>query len=552
MAGDAIYEMHFEWALREIKGLRDRYGLKTGGIIGRTEELKSDVFAVADDDYYHYRFIVEDSYKLFAEATQKIVLDLLNKYNIEHENCNDKMRVIYGHPAFIKSHEGKRLLYFFLDNKAGHSSRMNAERLKEHYNVKDIVLIIIVDDSKIIEARNRGVEVIENPKNTISIYQFFAENFTEEEFSRYTSYAKAYSEKAHKYIGISLVRTLTSNALMNFKAALKYEIMHFNYRKHLPIGIADEDVRSIQKQFWGENYYECLLGNGDYATSFITAEWLYESMKESENIDYTAIAMDYFKAVEQLLYKYIVVIHKNQKRTIAAYTTPEGNRDPFVELNDDNIDKGIINSTLNKLIGFLKWYKNDDLLRSDLSIASRDSIKDYLGNIKELRNGYFHKDNMTEWEKVEESRNLAFVTCFLILGAFIITDSEKSLLQIHKGREHNGFYQLCDYLNNQEHLNNRELFYIHFEDNDTELLLPLPDPYKKVDDLGHVVYSGLYFEGKKGVICYTEDTFPVDSIVYKTEIILPAKKEGQYNWKTTIVYDHGIFCGEELQQKPLF
>ncbi len=551
MVSDELYEKHLDWALKEIKGLRDRYGLKTGGLIGRTEELKSDVFSVADDDYYYYRFIVKSSHRFFAEATQKIVLDLMNKYSIVFENCNEEIHELYESPAFIKAHKGKRTLFFFYDYKVESKRRINRERLKQYYSFEEIVLIDIIDDSKIIEARNRGVKVISSSNNSLSIYQFFVENFGQEEFLRYMSYAKAYSEKAQKYIGISLVRTLTPNTLMNFKLAFKYELTHFNYRKYLPKEITDEDVKNMQDQFLGDNFYECLLGNGDYATSFITAEWLYESMKESKNIDYTAIAMDYFKAVEQLLYEYVVVIHKNQHRTIGAYTSPEGNKDPFVELNDENIKKGIINTTLNKLIGFLRWYKNNDLLRSDLSIESRNRIKDYLGNIKELRNGYFHKDNMTEWEKVEESRNLAYVTCFLILGAFVTTENEKKQLQIPQAGKHNGFYQLCDYFNNQEHLNNREAYSIHFEDKDTELLLPLPDPYRKIDNLGHVLYSGLYFEGSQGRVCYTEDSFPTDCIVYKTNLELPEKKDGQYKWETTIIYDHGVFCGDE-SKKPLF
>ena len=550
MVSTEVYEKHLEWALKKIEGLRDRFGLKTGGLIGRTEDLMSDIFSVADDDYFHYKFIMEHSREYFVIATQKIVLDLMNSYNIAFENCNEERREFYGRPAFIKKHEGKRTLFFLFDNRINNKS-MNGERLKQNYNVEKIVSIIIVDDSKIIEARNRGVEVIGFSNNSISIYQFFVENFGQEEFLRYKSLSKVYAEKAKEYIGISLVRTLTPNSLINFKTILKYELMHFDYRKYLPKEIADDDVTSIQDQFLGSNYYECLLGNGDYATSFVTAEWLYESMKESKNIDYTAIAMDYFKAVEQLLYNYIVVIHKNQHRTIKAYITQDGNKKPFVEINDDNIKKEILNTTLNNLIGFLRWYENDDLLRNDLSTESRTIIKNYLGNIKELRNGYFHKDNMTEWEKVEESRNLAYVTCFLILGAFVTTKNEKKQLQIPQAGKHNGFYQLCDYFNNQEHLNNREAYSIHFEDKDTELLLPLPDPYRKIDNLGHVLYSGLYFEGSQGRVCYTEDSFPTDCIVYKTDLALPEKKDGQYKWETTIIYDHGVFCGDE-SKKPLF
>lgn len=546
MVKDEVYERHLEWALKEIEGLRDSYGLKAGGLLGRTNELMSDIFNVVDEDYYHYEYLIEYSLKYFAEATQKIVLDLMDGYSIAFDNCTEEKYRTYGRPAFIKNHEGKRTLYFFNDYRVKNNRRMYGDHLKQRYNVEEIVCIVIVDNSKLIEARNRGVEVFDFSNDSLSIYQFFIENFGHEEFLRYMRHAKAYTEKAKKYIGISLVRTLTPNTLLNFKMALKYELMHFDYRKYLPKEIADEDVKSIQDQFLGDNFYECLLGNGDYAASFITAEWLYVSMKESKNIDYTAVAMDYFKTIEQLLYKYIVVIHKNQHRTFKAHT-PE----VYVELNDDNIEKGILNTTLNHLIGFLKWHKNADLLRNDLSIKSRSSIKDYLGNIKELRNGYFHKDNMGEWEKVEESRNLAYVTCFLILGAFITTENEKKLLQIPQTGKHNGFYQLCDYFNNQEHLNNRELYYIHFEDKDTELLLPLPDPYKKTDDLGHTVYSGLYFKGRQGTICYTEDSISIDCIVYKIEIVIPEQKEGDYKWNKTIIYDHGIFCGNE-SQRPLF
>ena len=86
MVSDEIYENHFGWALKKIEGLRNRYGLKSGGIIGRTDELMSDLFVVADDDYYQYKFIVESSH---------IIIDVNTKQ--ESMKCQEKQE------RFIKS-----------------------------------------------------------------------------------------------------------------------------------------------------------------------------------------------------------------------------------------------------------------------------------------------------------------------------------------------------------------------------------------------------------------------------------------------------------------
>ena len=104
-----------------------------------------------------------------------------------------------------------------------------------------------------------------------------------------------------------------------------------------------------------------------------------------------------------------------------------------------------------------------------------------------MRNGYLHKDNIKDLNKIEEIRTATINLLFLILGAFNIDDITKEKLGYVKQRD-TDYYLLCEYMN--YHLG--DIFLFEFEERKA-YFLALPDPLRKIDDKKSIQYSGLYF-----------------------------------------------------------
>ena len=279
--------------------------------------------------------------------------------------------------------------------------------------------------------------------------------------------------------------------------------------------------------------YELLTGTSDFAESYMTAEWLFYSLKDAGNIDFTAVAMGYFKAVEQLLFK-MIKLHTIEKDGVSRkiyvgkgkdYADNDGN----IELTDAHVeDEDIVKDiSLGTLTGFFGYYsdlknyyykRNQDLLADGIDEKTYEYIIDVLTGIVGMRNEYFHKHNLNQWEKVIEARDSARLVFWIILGAYNIDDNDKVHLGYIQGNEHDDFYQLCEYMNNNAY-NVPELsipiYYINGQTDPYVFLMGYHDDYIEYDKYGEPIYSGVYFKSvgeKKFIIKTTKDKNHPDEI----------------------------------------
>ena len=101
-----------------------------------------------------------------------------------------------------------------------------------------------------------------------------------------------------------MIKTLTPTAEVNFKRVVKNTLVTTAYERILEIKyefedngmkyirkLRKEDFSAIQTQYLRDGLYLATLGNTEYAESLITAEWLYDSMKNAQAIDLTSVAM---------------------------------------------------------------------------------------------------------------------------------------------------------------------------------------------------------------------------------------------------------------------
>ena len=326
-----------------------------------------------------------------------------------------------------------------------------------------------------------------------SIRQFFEEVFDSDEYIKFIEVIHEITARTKEVLGYRVVKTLTPSTLFSYKKAVEYKIKHFNYRDAVSAGISVEQMEEMEKQFFDKDYYKVMLGNKKFAVSFLTAEWLYDSLKKSGKIDFTAVAMGYLKSMEQFLYDF-ASLFTNEKdgrnRRIFA------GRNGLIDLTDSNIEDKKEDITLGCLTQFFQFPGNKDLIRREIEEDTYDYIKNKLYDIKELRNGYFHKDNMEEWEIVEEARDNAYIMFYLFLGAYKIHDKH-GIIGIPDANSRKDYYKLCEYVNYHDTI----VYYLDFGQSDerTGAYFAGADNEISFNEFGDADYSGVYFRRIPGI-----------------------------------------------------
>lgn len=247
------------------------------------------------------------------------------------------------------------------------SSIVNSFR-KNGLAFKELKIVCLLSDSA-----EKAIFNNSDDSQLISLKTFFEMYLSEDDYEVLKSEEMKFTENVKKYISVSIVRTLSPNALFGFKQTVEFMIRNFKYENLIDLSIASNQIRMLKAQFIDSKYYEALLGKSDFSISFLTAEWLYDSFRSVGTIDLTSIAMGYFKAIEQMLYAYIS-LHTREKESINARNRKVFVLKKGVTLLDDSVisgDKDAI--TLQALTSFFGYYneetnaiekRNTDLLRT--------------------------------------------------------------------------------------------------------------------------------------------------------------------------------------------
>ena len=165
----------------------------------------------------------------------------------------------------------------------------------------------------------------------------------------------------------------------------------------------------IGNRFLSDKLYLRLFNNHDYSKCFLTSEWLYKNSMKNDFLEKTYVITGYLKSVEQLLYTTIRNLETNHKISILD---KRGVKE--VELDSPDFFK----ATLGSMVIFLRNIENRDIFHSGISNKSISGISLIISKwVQSERNGYFHKHNMNNVERVREIRNNTFLLYYLILGS---------------------------------------------------------------------------------------------------------------------------------------
>ena len=218
---------------------------------------------------------------------------------------------------------------------------------------------------------------------------------------------------AKQYQWFGLVRYYNRLSQDHYTEVALERLSQFDYAKVIsayPQNLRKQDFELLWNEYHNKQKYRLMLGDYDFARSFITSEWLFENLNISDNLEKTYIVTGYIKSIEQLLF-YLIQHSASVTDQIGIAGTDGIN---FVDV----LSNEFYRATLGNMQYYLRAYSSRHIYKRQLS---NDAIKIISliihAWIQEERNGYFHKHNIQTQERVSEIRNKTFLLYFLIISA---------------------------------------------------------------------------------------------------------------------------------------
>ncbi len=390
----------------------------------RFEEEIGDLAFLGDKRYGAYKAIVDTNEYRAAKTVEKIALALL----YENKNINFSLYPIDSRFSKLPpSEQSKSRPFQIILNK--NDIRIGIifcnrddvhEKVKRYENgdyvidsLKIVVLsapddfayeILFTDVNKAYQQKGINVE-------KVPILDFWEDCFGSDERDELIKFFNKFNERAKEIIGFNTVITPTDKAISNFKIKCYDTLINRATFQNIPKVFSDE-YETLKYNYIERQLCRAMIGNCNFAISFITSEWFYNMYQLTENLDLTTVVSGYLKSIEQLLFSIIQL-------SAGTGITVRGKDRKIIELTKDNND--IVDTTLGALENVIKH--NGQIL--EISNYAKDCLIKIIDDWRDKqRNGYFHKHNLHSLNKVNEIRDKAFQLYFLILGSCSIKDEQ--------------------------------------------------------------------------------------------------------------------------------
>ena len=302
--------------------------------------------------------------------------------------------------------------------------RRFADRLRRSENPVMVVFLLKdgAQSSKAVANFAMRMERLEGICPDCVLFEEFLElAFGKEERDAFCEAMANFKDEMHKVIGYQVTELFNPYNLEKHREDLNQELQKFDYdriRKQRSLNsgvkdISDNDLEILKKKYLYSGRYKILLGEGDFAESYLTSEWLYRKYVFLDDLDNTFIVSGFLKSVEQLLWDVILQVGSGRKIR-------------NVEISEENKDE--IDKTLGALEHFIGAWENTDLFNKsfdgDKNLV-RKYVKAQIADWRDkYRNGYFHKHNLKDKKRIDEIREETYFLYMLILGAIKLTDEQ--------------------------------------------------------------------------------------------------------------------------------
>ena len=472
----------------------------------KVKSLRENILSVQENSIPKYKDALNNKYfnfshdngfdemKFFFSELDKIKNDFLMEYFMKliiYYQKEDYIKIIDNTPILTIFHINSNIrnLYYFKEfGIISEKDRFYLGKLTERFKPLNTYLVSLTSgDSKSCYLNESIFSEMELPLKTL-----FIDLFSIEDYNNFTNTEIILSKNIQDLVGYKTIKPLTKSTLYGFTHYVLSYVLSNQFKDNVinndkTIGIETVNDCSITfDNFYNKEYYKSLIRNADFSKSLLSAEWMYHSLKEINNIDYTVVSLGYFKALEQFLYDFIKT-HSGEDRLIKRMYYPNlAGKPDKIYLNDSSIKNGFINNMLDSMINFLEDYP--DLFIQSISINSITNIINILHEAKKLRNGFLHKDNMSNWEIVNKSRDITYLSLYYLLGTLKIEEKQENVLHI-PNHTSNDFQKLCEYL----YCNNTASIYYIEDENHCYIGVKQKDELMIIDEINVANYSGVYF-----------------------------------------------------------
>lgn len=404
---DNVYE-HFKKTLIQDFSL-DRDKLV---FLNTLNNKYTSIFDVADENDKLYQKILKRFNFLSLVKTEELIANLCKKHGLEFSlNCNH-----FG----LSIKQGDKLIYVEL-----RTTFFDSTKLQRFRNIvlacgKTVYLVLLINEH-ISSDDLKSFNDIPNLE-VANFERFLKIMFGEKEMIDFKKAMKTYKKEMHDAIGYRVTEIFNDSNLALLKKDLTRYLKSFDFRtiknrtlgeikksKHDFSDLYDCNFELIVHEFLENERFKLLFGNKDFAKSYLTSEWLYKQYSETIGLDNTFIVAGFIKSIEQLLWDIAFIKGKGKK----IYT----------QAGEETIDDTYIETTLGNLEYFFTDYNNLDLFESKDKFFSR-YLRAQLSLWRErYRNGYFHKHNLENVERVKAIREETIFMYCLILGSVNYNDS---------------------------------------------------------------------------------------------------------------------------------
>jgi len=430
MDNSDLYQFTFDSLLKQVKGSKDALSRDHN----RYKTALSPIFDLGDSDHSLYDSIVRSNEDRAAYAVKKLLINLFEQNNIPYESYPVDPKYSNMNPSeqwktlpfsFVMMEDGQKVGYHFPSPSRSDDVLKNPEKFDVDY-VK-VVKLYNPDDSAyqtIIDEPNQFNEKCAYPIQLCTLKDIFDSYFGPAEFSVFMDYVNEFNERARYIIGYNTVITPTDEAIEQFKESVSDTLFKYPYRDFIPEDIFENQVEILYANYISRGLYKAMTGDASFADSFISSEWYYKLNQVTKSLDQTGIVAGYLKSVEQLLFTVI----QFSKDTGKKIRTRDNKIAEYTSDNEERID-----TTLGSLNAFIEHTSGIFNVSNYVKRHIVHTINDWRDK---QRNGYFHKENLHDAEKVVEIRQKAICLYFLILGGCDIHDDQFGQLGISTKESH--------------------------------------------------------------------------------------------------------------------
>lgn len=412
------------------------------------------IFRPGNKEYYEYQYMQTSIECNIREMIiNPVFQELFELYNItalwpDTKNAiyvrfnNESIENVYPFEFILKTASGDvgfRYSSFCADDK----------ELKKTLRKHNIEHIEVIDwsDTDSMESTEVSWGVTAKQRNlvlNVTLKAFFSKFFSINLYDKYVSKIRKAVKKANSEVGLETIPLLSLRNLSSFKqneleylTTIDYESMRYSSANSClsTSEFSEYDYHILRDNYINKGLCSALIGNQDFARSFITSEYMYQIFKNGGNFDYTAIVSGYLKSIEQLLY--IIMKINLSDRPDSSKKIKYNGKDSCYKKHPEAYTK---NPKTNKLMApFLQefercfdvtfapliWFLHDN---NDCWLISDDGkykVHNFLLNFsRESRNDHFHKDNIYDLTQVVAIRNNTVFLFYLLLGGCKLSSHE--------------------------------------------------------------------------------------------------------------------------------